>query len=107
MVTIGRFERTWTTVDPTAEKIFPVGCGSPWDLGRGINFDRHDLTDPSALDQDDSSADASSTTAAVLTTLDVGHDDGVGLEDRQGHKAGVSDLKPATRIGATPPGKVN
>lgn len=53
------------------EDTIPVFSRIPRDLARRINFDRHNLADACALDDDDGSADTAIMTTPFFTALDV------------------------------------
>ena len=54
-----------------SEDICPVAALVPRDAVRRVNFDRHNLADLPALDEDHRRADTARLTTPVLATLDV------------------------------------
>lgn len=82
--------------DKVAHDFRPVVALIPRDFARGVNFDRHDLADTSALDEDDCCADASGAAASLFAARDIVSDEGVAAGDIcSGYDVSSLDSKPA------------
>lgn len=63
------------------KNVSPVISRVPANFAWGIDFDRHDLADSAALNEDDSRTDASVTTATLFAPLNIGSDKGISVGD--------------------------
>jgi hypothetical protein len=61
------------------EDIFPVLARIPCDFAGGIDLDRHNLADLTALDDDDCCANATALAATVFASSDIFTHEGVAI----------------------------
>lgn len=80
------------------EHVFPVITDVPSDRCRRIYFDGHDLVDAVALNENDAAANATISSAAIFTALDVSGDKGVLARDKgSGYDMRPADSEPIQR----------
>lgn len=93
-----RLEVCAARCDKVAHDFRPVVALVPRDFARGVDLDRHDLADTSALDEDDCCTDASGAAASLFATRDIVSDEGVAAGDIcSGYDVSSLDSKPAER----------
>jgi len=56
------------------ENVFPIFSRVPSNFAWWVDLDRHDLTDPTTLDQDYTRANTSILPAAIFASLDISSD---------------------------------
>ena len=64
-------------LDEVVEDSGPVLPCVPGDLCWGVDFHRHNLGDTAALEDDDKGADPTGLAATLLSSLDIGGDEGI------------------------------